>query len=421
MKEGKTSRHKYTRGLRLFFFITLVMILPRASAQLSTATKLAEGLPVPPSTPAPTPEAASPDRHEARQSFVIDRNSDRYRFVFPSGSGPLRDDFTEQLNKAGEQGYRFISVVYHWESASGYRVPIAIVERDHVQHEFASFAVAGKLAFIITGTGFEQKYRELAQRGFDLIDYHLIWVECDKDCGDDKEFLLERKKGVETPTQFILAYSSVANPKARMGPELTEQVKEKLAAGFYPSYVFSKWELLLTRAENGDGPLTDHPELQVITSSFRHDVKEKVNDLAKQGYRLLLANSGIAVMYRRSHNVKPVSYVWLDVDAKDFARRLLELQGLGVIYRMPYPNREGTKRDKLIFELGAGGEGQRREYEVLKFKLQGTKDAAKKVHLELTPSSKETMKSLNRLAKDGFIVRDLLTGDQISVILERSH
>lgn len=372
------------------------------------------------SKPAAKSASASSDRPETTRSFVIDRDSDRYRLVLAGGSGSPVANLTEQLNKAGEQCYRFISVVYHWESASGYRVPIAIVERDDVQHEYASFAVAGQLAFIITGTGFEQKYRELAQRGFHLIDYHLIWVECDKDCGDDKEFLLERKKGVETPTQFILAYSPVANPKARMGPELTEQLKEKQAAGFNPSYVFSKWEILLTKTAKSNEPSSDDPDVQVVTSSFRHDVREKVNDLAKQGYRLVLVNSGIAVMSRRSKDAKSVSYVWLDVDAKDFAKQLVELQGLGAVYQMPYPSREGVTKDKLIFELGAKDQARRREYKVLEFEVRGTKDAAKKVHLDLTPASKETMELLNRLAKDGFAVRDLLTSDRLRVILERS-
>ena len=329
-------------------------------------------------------------------------------------------DFAEQLNKVGEQGFKFKSIVYHWESASGYRVPIAIVERDDVQHEYASFGVAGQLALIVTGTGFEQKYRELAQRGFHLIDYHLIWVDCDKDCGDDREFLLERKKGVETPTAFILAYSSVRHPKASMGPELTEQLKEKQAAGFNPSYVLSKWEILLTKTTKSNEPSSDDPDVQVVTSSFRHDIREKVNDLAKQGYRLVLVNSGIAVMSRRSKDAKPVSYVWLDVDAKDFAKRLLELQGMGAVYRMPYPSLEGITKDKLIFELGAKDQARRREYKVLDFEVRGTKDAAKKVHLDLTPTSKETMELLNRLAKDGFAVRDLLTSDRLRVILERS-
>jgi len=42
------------------------------------------------------------------------------------------------------------------------------------------------------------------------------------------------------------------------------------------------------------------------------------------------------------------------------------------------------------------------------------------VHIDLTPSSKETMKMLNSLAKDGFLVKDLFVSDKVSVLLERA-
>ena len=150
-------------------------------------------------------------------------------------------------------------------------------------------------------------------------------------------------------------------------------------------------------------------------------LEDKVNDLAKQGYRLVLLNNGIAVMYRRSDSATPVLYIWLDTNKKDFEKQLTQLQAGGAVYRMTYPNREGNK-NKLVFEQSAVDNGERLEYKVLKFEFEELDDRAEnKVQIDLTPSSKETVKLMNSLARQGFVVRDLLSSDKVSVLLERSR
>jgi len=431
MKALKTNETACAKNPWLFL-IMLVMLFLIAFAQLSALAQSGR-LPPPPSTPTPTPQTVSPTQ-EATRSFVIDRNGDTYKLVFPTGpdfvviKGRYRlpeDDFCEQLNKAGEQGYNLVSVIYHWQRVSAlnyYLAPVAILKLNEVQHEYAWFETSSNLYFTLPG--FEQKYTELSKRGFHLIDYHLTdsYCELGQECGYH-DFLLERERGVEKPNQFLLAHWRLQR-KPTMAAELTAQIKDKLADGFYPSYVFSKWDILLTKMENRDELSTDDLDVQVLVSAL--DVKNKVNDLARQGYRLLLVNSGIVVMGRRSNSATPVSYVWLDVKKKDFEKGLQEMQGLGAIYRMTYPNREGTKNE-LIFELGAGDNGKRREYKVLKFDFQVLKyskligDGGKEVHVDLTPSSKEIMKTINALAKEGFVARDLFTSDKVSVLLERSR
>jgi hypothetical protein len=144
--------------------------------------------------------------------------------------------------------------------------------------------------------------------------------------------------------------------------------------------------------------------------------------LAKQGYRLSFVKNQIALMYRYRDNAIPATYVWLDAKKKDFEKRLAQLQGRGAIYRTTYPNGDG-REDKLIFEQRVVDDGTRREYKVLKFELFDTEDAAeKKVHTDLIPASKETLKMLNRLAKEGFVVRDLFDSDsnKFDVLLERT-
>ena len=149
-------------------------------------------------------------------------------------------------------------------------------------------------------------------------------------------------------------------------------------------------------------------------------MEKKVAQLAKQGYRLALVNNGIAVMYLTPGAVKPCSYVWLEAKKKDFETQLAQLQARGAVYRMTYPSSEGIE-NKLIFEQTAAGDGMRREYKVLKFEFQYVANSAeKKVHRDLTPASKETLKLMNALAGKGFVVRDLFISDEVSVLLERS-
>ena len=354
------------------------------------------------------------------RSVAADRDADTYKLVFPTGPGT--NEFGEQLNKAGEQGYKLLSVMYRWHRLSalnGYRTPVAILKFDSVQHEYAWFKTKSE-------SGFDEKYKEQSDQGFHLVDF----LVDDSICGDtdyegnctsaaDYIFLLERDKGVEKPLKFTVA-RSVPTRKLEMGPELTEQIKTKLADGLYPISVFNKFEILLTEM-NSDELSTGNPDVQVVTISVLRDVKGKINDLAKRGYRLLLVSSGIAVMYRRADNATPVSYEWVDSDKSDFEKRVLELEARGGLYRMIYPNRDRTTKEKLIFELGAD-DRVRREYKVLRFEFQDGKDAARNpVPIDLTPSSKETVKEMNNLAKQGFVVRELFKSKKVSVLLERSR
>jgi regulator of replication initiation timing len=58
---------------------------------------------------------------------------------------------------------------------------------------------------------------------------------------------------------------------------------------------------------------------------------------------------------------------------------------------------------------------------VLKFDFEEVEDsAAKRVNIDLTKPSKETLKALDNLAQEGFAVCDVFLSDKFSVLLERS-
>ena len=168
------------------------------------------------------------------------------------------------------------------------------------------------------------------------------------------------------------------------------------------------------------------PEVQVVMSLGLTTVREKVNALGKQGYRLATMNKGAAVMYRYSETMKPFAYKWLKAGDKRFDEQLAKLQSDGAVYRMSYPEPPNIK-NRLLFEQGPVADGQRREYKVLQLEFEVVQDWKLKspnpeVHIALAKSSKE---ALNTLATEGFVVRDLFVSDvvtnKVSVILERTR
>jgi len=321
----------------------------------------------------------------------------------------------------GEQGYRLVSAID--------RMPIGIVKLDEVQYQYIAFnTVTRSDLFFITG-GFERNYSVLEKEGYHLIDQFVSsissWTDqrTKEDVTEVKQlFLLEKEKEVWSSTRHLFI-NSVPSWRKPPSEELSTQINEKLAAGFYPGRVLSKFEILLEESKNNDERIVPGTQVRVVGSSLglRDDaiLEKKVNELASQGYRLGLVGNEIAVLYRHSDTATPVSYVWVDAKKKDFEKRLNLLQTQGAVYRMTYPNRQGTE-NQLIFMTSSIENGERREYKVLKFDFEETLGSSdQKVHIDLTPESKETMKLLNNLAKDGFVVRDLFLSDKISVLLER--
>lgn len=399
--------------------IWLVMTIVLATSPLSASAR-----------PGKTSRATLSNHSDSKSSHGGDESVAPYKLVFPTeregglrwknvepdrGRASLITSFVEQLNKAGAQGYRVIS------ATSSY--PMALVKLGDVQYEYAWFET-------VEGRGFEGKYAELSKRGFRLVE-EFFWGErhytisvWDQDVVEViRFFLLEKEKGIETSTQAVLACLPWSGTSGANG--CLAEVNGKLAGGFYPSKIFNAiGSIQLEKAAADDRLSPDRPEVQIVSSlsGWRDDrkLREKINALGQQGYRLAVVNNQAAIMYRRRSNVTPVSYVWVNATNKDFGTRLARLQQAGAIYRATYPNKR-LEETHLIFEQGAAaGEGRRREYRVLGFNFEELEDAAaKKVNIDLTPPSKEMLRTLNSLAQQGFVARDLFGSDQ--VLLERAR
>lgn len=401
------------------------------------------------------------NQSEAKPKFIVDPNAVKYKLVFSRGyddkllyKTPPKDNkekreremerekdaerrgssylasFLEQLNDAGAQGYRLISNTRY----------LAIMKLDEVQREYTLFETHSNSFF--SKSGFGDKYAELSKQGFSLVDHLLLSRSCETEdtiahdapngvfqvptehCSYLDRFLLERVKGDEKPRKFQLARHVPRWGALKGAASLATQINDYLAMGLYPTHAFSKYEILLQPISDNERLSIDKSEAQVVTG----DVRKKVNELAQQGYRLALAQHETAVMYRHRDASTPVSYIWLHTLNKNFESELAQLQDRGAIYKTTYPNVIGKKFD-IIFEQPAVNDGKRRTYKALKFVLQSVENVAEqRVEIDLAPSSKETVKTLNSLVNEGFVVRDLFLPDNIvsrkvtvSVLLERSR
>src|SRR5262249_54756239 len=89
--------------------------------------------------------------------------TEKYKVVF-SLDGSV-NSFIDQLNLHSKEGYRLKSAVYGFQRFSGtyYNVPVAILESDETQFEYASFEATSRFYFVIPD--FERKYAEESKNG----------------------------------------------------------------------------------------------------------------------------------------------------------------------------------------------------------------------------------------------------------------
>jgi hypothetical protein len=410
------------------------------------------------------PKPAAPveftKRPEAELNGAINQSADKYKLLFPTGyedqflytdpprnrrerklrewlrdrdsrrrADAYKDSFLEQINQAGEQGYRLVST----------SCEMAIARLDGVQYEYTIFNTDGDT---FGEDGFLEKYDKLSKQGFSLADHLIEYYKTEMIVLYDDDgptyyygrhrFYLERLKGTTIPAKYEFAQYI---PPDRWGlppkgdAPLTSKVNDLIAAGFSPTHILDG--IMLQPIAYRGGPFSEKPEAQVLTGGNRW-LRKKVNELAQQGFRLALNYDSAAVMYRNRGVTTPVSYIWLDVRKERKGKKILEaelarLGNSGAIYKTTVTVRAEEKGDKLIlvFEQPSSPDGERREYKTLKFQLSEVENAPmNRLEIDLTPESKENLKTLNHLVKEGFEVCDMFdlgytNASNYGVLLER--
>ena len=326
--------------------------------------------------------------------------------------------FSDDLNKNGEKNYKVIAALpMHL---------VAIAKLDEARYEYDLFELESSLFFIKAGLW--ERVKNFSSEGFRIIDHNQLDSVCEFDdpenaamgesCEYTDRFLVERVKENKKPVEQILINIF---PAWGVKPsfELEKQIADKMVEGFYPSLVLSKFEVLLDKAADETEISDEQPDVQIVRSSLK-DVKVKINELAKKGYRLAMTQFGIGILYRNRETAQsPVKYIWVNTKKKNFEKDITKLQEQGAVYKMTYPSQRGDE-NTLIFESKLEGNGERREYKILKIRFDRKLNSEKtKEYVELSESSKKVIKTMNKLVAEGFEVKDLFYSDEVSIILER--
>jgi hypothetical protein len=427
---------KMARICLLILWLTLMVHFASLSVKTFAQSGRVPSLAQPFPTPDPTSAAKSQDEPGSNSMARVDPDADLYRLVFPihyEGSfikgrpyhaePSTNENFIKELNEAGAQGFRIVSIV------GGFQV--ALAKRENVQYDYALFLTKG---YLWSKVGFESSYSRLSKQGYhlsaDLFDGEFC-QDMTPDgstsyplCTYTDMFLVERPRGFDEPIREQRLAFTGPSIGQKTEAALNKQVGDRLAEGFYPTFLLSKFEILIERASKIEDDSVTKADIQVVASASRDDLATKVNEKAQLGYRLSMVSNKIALMRRKPANATSTSYVWLDATKKDFETRLAQMAEQGAIYRMTYPGDRGL-RNKLIFEQKASGDNTKREYKVLKIEFSNTPDAANQhITTDLKTESKETMKLLNRMAKEGYVVCDLFLEGSASanyeVLLMRS-
>lgn len=328
--------------------------------------------------------------------------------------------FSESLSKAGADGYKVVTALPMYM--------VAIVKADEEKYEYDLFELEGSHFFI--KTGLREKLENTSYNGYRIIDHTTLDSVCEftdsenaamgENCEYTDRFLIEKVAGSKKSVEQVLI-NIFPGWGVKPSFELEKQLAEKLAEGFYPALILSKFEILLNKVTDQTEFSDDKPDVQIVRSSWK-DVKTKTKELAQKGYRLAMTQFGISILYRnRETTQNPVEYIWVNTKKNDFEKEIIKLQKQGALYKMTYPSQRGDE-NTLIFERKLKDNGERREYKILKFEFTSRWNPEKtKEYVELTKSSRNNLNTMNNLINEGFEVRDLFYSDKVSVILEKKQ
>lgn|GEM_PF-1585772 len=381
----------------------------------------------------------------AKPESVFDPNRDEYRLVFTKGyeaftKGQKVDldeqwkhytaDFIAELNRIGAQGYRVVSIALS---------PLAaVVKRSNEQYEYGMLQVINQKRVFDGNAQFGPRYAPWARKGFRVVDYFVLYDWCwpgkwdengnwePVDCTYHSQVLLERQKNAEAPRKYDIVSARLTFSKEKLETGLTEELNDARKTNLYPTHMLTKFQLLTQSPIGAEDFPGDEYEMEIVSG----DVKKRINELAQQGYRLILRPLALqaAVMHRKKGMTTPASYIW--VNEKKLEQELPRLQQQGAIYRMSDGCAAGSLfQPQMIFEQPSERDGKQREYKTLAFELNELQnDATQRVESELSPASIKAVAEFNRLTKDGFEVRDFFACDmsdkkarpsRVKLLLER--
>ncbi len=339
-----------------------------------------------------------------------------------------KENFYVNLNFLAKKGYR---VKFRGLGAT-------LLELDESEYEYESVLKSSSIYFVRAGLTYELP--EKNKDGYRLSVHSPYGGYCNPEITDGitiadnclyhDAYLFEKDLRSRRPVQQAIVRSG-HGWRAKPGADLTEQLKERLEEGYYPVILLSRFEILVEKIFKTDQEIQEiaKTEFQIIRSGLgTGNFKKRLNDLAKEGYRIGLIGNEIALMFRNEETKKSsVSYTWLRSDKKNFPREVARLEQTGAKFTAVYPNPHGEK-NSLVFEQNLKENRQKSDVRILNFEVLMTDDqVGGKFFSNLTPDSMKNEIIMNELAKEGFVVRGMYDTKRIrknstefGIIMERA-
>lgn len=372
----------------------------------------------------------SPDNRELKS--VTTTEADKYKLIFPIlYEGRIRKtgekhpyittdrervSILEEFNRVGAQGYRFIAADHNYSTA--------VVRLDEGRYRYDGFSTFTTTLY--SKIGFYEKQPLLAAEKFQLINNSMTYGLCTSDdaaaWGEDciyYDFFLYEKEDAAKASPEMSSFVTLGGFRRSAEGEMDAEIKQKMADGFLPVAAFSIYEIWLRKTPDPAALRAAPPEIRAIRSvRSRQHLTDKINDLARQGFRIGIITNGLALMYRHKGETAPVEYQWIGARKKKFESNLAEMAARGAVYRATYPNSYGEK-ETLIMEMPLTAPAKKREYKVLSFEFTVKPHGDGTLRRILTPEAEANAKTLNRLAQAGYVVRDVFYTGKVSVLMER--
>lgn len=412
---------KHPEGKHLFVRAFSILIL---AVSVHVMTAFAQ-VPVPIVTPAPSPTPKPP-----LMSRETDAKGAPSEYIYMRTSGAAH--FTSEATKLGQRGYRMTSVSiasnsaritggsgadryqyfpvaaifkldpgntyeYGWFEAE---VPGEIVTRLGARAKEGFYYHKEIAAFDDSGCGSLGYYPEedtIAKSSQTIHDF-LCWTQ-------GAVFFVERKNGEKIERDYRVNIGKLGWGK-NSSAEMETSLNNTGQLGFRPvsvgkmkvdnSYAF----FAVVEKEKGAPETPIKEQYRFMKSEFKF--KQRVNEAAKEGYRIKFTDLFIAHKYAvlEKNSDTPTSYIWTDAYGKTYEAEIAAALAAGS--RVLMVSREAGD---LIFEVNSGA---KYEYKLLQMSSPQKKPTKKDPNPQPAKSMEEILAEFDALLNDGYIIRDIM-------------
>ena len=362
-----------------------------------------------------------------------------YRYVAPAAA----NDFARELNKLGACGYRLETVTHLPETA----------RRKSLTGETEDFATLKLTGIVKSSKGtyqydllrvepladLESKLNEFAKNGFsflEIITFDGTVERYEYESGaeyklPDKQFTIKQAKNlillergsddsIQTPEYKVLkADTGIGKePTEKMQALLAEAIKANfrplatfLSASLGNQKILDSYQAIILEksAESENSPIV------FVRAAQRGSFKDRVNELARNDFKIKFVRANDGLMYRderrSTSSGAPLVYRWLDTVSKNFEAELASLSETGAKFVGAAAGSYGFAETALVFEQSA-------DYQK-RFEYQTVKIADAETPLFKKTPVEDSLRQLNQLNAQGFVVKKIYYNGIITVLTER--